>query len=166
MRTVRSLDFPRQFIKVPSPPSTRTVPHANYVFSGVSSSTATYPSPETMPPTSHFAPPPRFTDMREHLTYRVAHTFPVPGNDRPTALAINPEGTFIAVSCASGSVFIWCLNTCDLVCQASPPGCACGGCSTTVTSVMWLGDGMLFFGHCNGLIGVIRIGKVRQRLSQ
>lgn len=98
--------------------------------------------------------------MQEQLTYRVVRTFPVPTNTRPTALAINPEGMFIAVSCASGGVFIWCLKTYDLICQASPPGCVCGGCTAAITSMMWLGGGMLFFGRCNGLMGVIRIGKV------
>jgi WD40 repeat protein len=102
--------------------------------------------------------------MREHLTYRVTRRFPTPVNSHPTVLAINPEGTFIAVGCASGDVLIWCLNTCDLVCQGSSPGCACGECTANVTSMMWLEGGMLFFGRCNGLVGVMRIGKVRQKL--
>ena len=107
----------------------------------------------------------QFIDMQEHLTYRVAHTFPVPGNGRPITLAINPEGTFVAVGCVSGGVLVWCLNTRDLVCQGSPPGCACGKCPVSITSMTWLEGGILFFGHCNGLVGVIRIGKVRWKLS-
>ena len=99
--------------------------------------------------------------MQDHLTYRVAHKLPVPSDNRPIALAINPEGTLIAVGCESGNVFIWCSNTYDLVCQGSPPGCVCGGCAATITSMMWLEGGVFFFGRCNGLMGVIRIGKVR-----
>lgn len=105
----------------------------------------------------------QFVNMRERLTYRVVHTLPVPESVRPTAIAINPEGTLIAAGCANGGISIWCLNTCDLICQASPPGCACGGCATAITSMMWLRGGALFFGRRNGLMGVIRVGKVRQR---
>lgn len=103
--------------------------------------------------------------MRERLTYRVVHTFPVPGNTRPIFLAINPEGTFVAIGCETGGVFIWSLNTCDLICHVSPPSCVCERCAAEITSMMWLEGGKLFFGRCNGLMGVVRMGKVRQKLS-
>jgi len=98
--------------------------------------------------------------MQEHLAYRLAHTFPIPTNSHPTALAINPEGTFIAVGCVSGDIFIWCLSTRDLVCRGSPPTCICGECAATITTMTWLEGGVLFSARCNGLMGVIRVGKV------
>jgi len=125
------------------------------------SSIIVYPSSAISNPLYfHLAIFPQPVVMQEHLTYRVAHTFPIPTNSRPTALAINPEGTFLAAGCVSGDIFIWCLGTCDLVCRGSPPVCICGKCIATITSVTWLEDGLLFFARCNGLMGVIRIGKV------
>lgn len=96
--------------------------------------------------------------MKSHLTYRVVSSLPLPPNEIATTISIDPGGSFVAAGGTGGHVFVWCLRAHKLLCHASP---SVGEQNTSdVTSMVWLRSGMLFFGRKNGLLGVLRVGKV------
>lgn len=96
--------------------------------------------------------------MKPHLAYRVVSSLPLPPNEMVATISIDPGGSFVAAGGAGGHVFVWCLGTHKLLCRASPSS---GERDTAdVTSMIWLRGGMLFFGRKNGLLGMIRVGKV------
>ena len=100
--------------------------------------------------------------MSSHLTYKVVSTLHLPIQEDPTVVSINPEGSFIAVGSADGSVFVWCLRTYELLCQASPPSnghCTAGA---YVTNMTWISNGLLAFSRRNGLMGTLLVEKVRE----
>jgi len=99
--------------------------------------------------------------MSSRLAYKVVSTLRLPTQGNPTVVSINPEGTFIAVGSADGSILIWCLRSYELLCQASPPPddqCAADVC---VTNVTWVSGGLLAFSRKNGLMGMLLVEKVR-----
>lgn len=103
--------------------------------------------------------------MNSHLTYRVASTLHMPAQGDPTVVAINPEGTLIAIGSTDGRVFVWCLLSYELLCQTSPPLNECGSTDTQVTNMTWMPNGLLVFSRSNGLMGMLLVGEVRKWVS-
>ena len=100
--------------------------------------------------------------MNAHLTYRVASTLHMPLQGDPTAVAINPEGTLIAVGSTIGRVFVWCLLSYELLCQTSPPLNERSSTDARITNMTWMPNGLLVFSRRNGLMGMLLVGKVRK----
>lgn len=102
--------------------------------------------------------------MNAHFTYRVMSTLHMPAQGDPTAIAISPEGTFVAAGSADGRVLVWSLLSYELLCQTSPPFDE-RPTDTRITSMTWMPDGLLVFSRRNGLLGMLLVGKVRKRIS-
>ena len=100
--------------------------------------------------------------MNAHLTYRVASTLHMPTQGDPAVVAINQEGTLIAVGSVDGRVLVWCLLSYELLCQTSPPHNERILTDTHVTNMTWMSDGLLVFSRKNGLMGMLLIGKVNK----
>lgn len=100
--------------------------------------------------------------MGSHLTYEVVSTLRLPSQGNPTVVSINPEGTFIAVGCADGSVLVWRLRSYELLCQTSPPLNEQCAAEVYVTNMTWMSNGLLVFSRKNGLMSMLLIGKVRR----
>jgi len=96
--------------------------------------------------------------MKSHLTYRVVSSLSLPSSEKIVTLSIDPDGCFLAAGGTSGHVFVWCLRAHKLLCRAAPSG-EHHTTDTSVTAMMWLRGGLLFFGRQNGLLGTLRIGK-------
>ena len=99
--------------------------------------------------------------MNVHPTYEVVSTLHLPTQGDPTVVAIDPEGSLIAVGTADGHVLVWCLLSYELLCQTSPPPNECGLTGTQVTNMTWMPNGLLAFARRNGLMGMLLVGKVR-----
>ena len=99
--------------------------------------------------------------MNTRPTYEVASTLQLPTQGDPTVIAINPEGTLIAVGGTDGHVLVWCLLSYELLCQTSPPPNECGLTGTQVTSMTWMPNRLLAFSRRNGLMGMLLVGEVR-----
>lgn len=97
--------------------------------------------------------------MKSHLTYRVVSSLSLPFSERAVTLSIDPDGYFLAVGGTGGHVFVWCLRAHKLLCQAASSHVERDVTDTSVTSMVWLRGGLLFFGRENGLLGTLRIGK-------
>ena len=83
---------------------------------------------------------------------------PLPLNEMVATISIDPDGSFVAAGGTGGHVFVWCLRSHKLLCHASPSPSERD--TADVTSMIWLRGGMLFFGRKNGLLGMLRVGKV------
>ena len=98
------------------------------------------------------------THMKSRLRYRVVSSLSTPFSEKVTALSIDPDGRFLAAGGSGGHVFVWCLRAHKLLCRAAPSG-EHRATDSSVTTITWLRDGLLFFGRQNGLLGTLRIGK-------
>lgn len=96
--------------------------------------------------------------MKSHLTYRIVSSLSLPFSEKVAALSIDPDGRFLAAGGTGGHVFVWCLRAHKLLCRAAASGDH-HTTDTSVTAMMWLRGGLLFFGRQNGLLGTLRIRK-------
>ena len=99
--------------------------------------------------------------MSSHLTYKVVSTLRLPTQGEPTVVSINPDGTLIAAGGDDGSILVWCLQTYELLFQASPPTNGQSVAGAYITNITWVSNGLLAFSRRNGLMGTLLVEKVR-----